>query len=69
MKLYKYKIHIICKMKKIYIVDDNIEPVNNNNYNRSYCFRSYCLDNKIAAGFVILSFTILLCVVILFFLV
>jgi hypothetical protein len=64
MKLYKYKIHIICKMKKIYIVDDNIEPVNNNNYNRSYC-----LDNKIAAGFVILSFTILLCVVILFFLV
>lgn len=53
-------------MQKVYIIDDNIEPVNNNtnDYNRSYC-----LDNKIAAGFVIFSFTILLSVVVLFFLV
>ena len=52
-------------MQKVYIIDDNIEPVNkNSSYNRSYC-----LDNKIAAGFVIFSFTVLLCVVVLFFLV
>lgn len=52
-------------MQKVYIIDDNVEPItNNSSYNRSYC-----LDNKIAAGFVIFSFTILLSVVVLFFLV